>query len=120
MTSITLVDSHCHLNFTTFDPDRLAVLARARQEGVQRIINPGTDLDTSRQAVALAERYPEVSAAVGVHPNDASHWNEDSLMELRRLAQHPRVVAIGEIGLDYYRQHTPPVFQRTGQGRVIL
>jgi TatD DNase family protein len=102
-----LVDTHCHLNFESFDHDREAIMARARQAGVIRILNPGIDLPSSRSAVTLAETYPEVYAAVGVHPNDGLTWDASTLAELRRLASHPKVVAIGEVGLDDYRQRAP-------------
>jgi len=101
-----LVDTHCHLNFDSFDLDRAAVLRSAEQAGVNRILNPGIDLQTSRAAVELAQAFPGVFAAVGVHPNDASGWSDTTLDELRNLAAQPKVVAIGEIGLDYYWQRT--------------
>jgi len=116
-----LVDTHCHLNFDSFEPDRQAVLERARQEGVARILNPGIDLGTSRAAVALAEAVPEVYAAVGVHPNDADTWDATALSELRALAQHPKVVAIGEIGLDDYWEKTPrPLQEQVLQAQLDL
>lgn len=107
-----LIDSHCHLDFPEFDPDREAVLARARTAGVSRLVNPGADLRSSQRAVALAETYPEVYAAVGVHPHDASTLDDQTLARLRQLATHPKVVAIGEIGLDYYRDLSPRAQQR--------
>jgi TatD DNase family protein len=106
-----LVDTHCHLNFESFNTDRPAVLERARQVGVRRILNPGIDLPTSRSALALAEATPEVYAAVGIHPNDADAWEAGTLAELKRLAGHPKVVAIGEIGLDDYWEKTPRALQ---------
>lgn len=108
-----LSDTHCHLNFKVFDDDRSAVLERSRQVGVVRICNPAIDLPTSREIIQLADEFPEVYAAVGVHPNDALTWDEHSLGELRTLADHPKVVAIGEIGLDYYWERTPHDLQRT-------
>jgi TatD DNase family protein len=107
-----LIDSHCHLDFPQFDKDRDEVLARAVEAGVTAIINPGTDLASSRRAVALAEKYDNVYAAVGVHPHDASTLDPQTLAELRELASHPKVVAIGEIGLDYYRDLSPRAQQR--------
>jgi len=107
-----LIDSHCHLDFPQFDNDREAVVQRAREAGVEIIINPGADLESSRRAVALAECYPEVYAAVGVHPHQAKSVTDEVVAELRRLAAHPKVVAIGEIGLDFYRDLSPRDVQR--------
>ena len=97
-----LVDTHCHLDLNEFEADREAVLERARQAGVQRLLVPGTDLASSRRAVALAEQHAAVRAAVGVHPNEAADFSAETLAELRDLAQHPKVDAIGEIGIDLY------------------
>jgi TatD DNase family protein len=108
-----MIDSHCHLDFPHFDEDRDEVLSRAIDAGVTAVINPGTDLKSSRRAVALTERYDNVYAAVGVHPHDASTLGEQTLSELRQLATHPQIVAIGEIGLDYYRDLSPRAEQRT-------
>lgn len=102
-----LVDTHCHLSFEIFAQDRDVIIERARQGGLVRILNPGVDLPSSRAAIGLAEVYPEVYAAVGVHPNDAMSWDASTLSELRELARHPKVRAIGEIGLDDYRQRAP-------------
>lgn len=107
-----LVDSHCHLDIAQFDSDRDEVVARARAAGVRLIVNPGIDLLHCRQAIALAEQYPEVYAAVGIHPNSSSEWNSSTLESLRTLAAHPKVVAIGEIGLDYYWERVEPDIQR--------
>ncbi len=101
------IDTHCHLNFHQFDADRELVVQRAVDAGVGIIINPAVDLATSRQAIALAERYPGVYAQVGVHPNDAADFSAATVAELAELALHPKVVAIGEIGLDYYWQRVP-------------
>lgn len=110
-----LVDTHCHLSFQAFDADRQAVLARARQAGLGRILNPGVDLESSRQGVELAHQISEVYAAVGVHPNDSATWDPHNLDYLRELAGHPKVVAIGEIGVDYYRDRSP----RDAQRRIL-
>lgn len=98
-----LVDTHCHLDFPEFDADRDQVVAAARAAGVVAMITIGVDLASSRRAVALAERYDQVYAAVGIHPHSAGECTPAALAELRRLAGHPRVVAVGEIGLDYHR-----------------
>ena len=110
---IEIVDSHCHLNFDLFDDDRDAVVENARRIGISRILNPGIDIETSKSAIEIAHTYPEVFAAVGVHPNQGLSWNEHSLPELRKLAKNDKVVAIGEIGLDYYRQVTPVKVQQS-------
>jgi TatD DNase family protein len=108
-----MIDSHCHLDFPQFGGDRDEVLMRAVDAGVTGVINPGTDLESSRRAVALAEKYDNVYAAVGVHPHDVSSLDDQTLTELRQLAAHSKVVAFGEIGLDYYRDLSPRVQQRT-------
>jgi TatD DNase family protein len=107
-----LTDTHCHLNLNIFQEDLVQYLDRAWEAGIDRILVPGIDVETSRVAVALADRHPQLYAAVGVHPGDASAWNDGSAAALRELAQHPKVVAIGEIGLDYYRDRSPRPMQR--------
>jgi len=109
---INIVDSHAHLNFSQFDADRDAVVERAREAGLVAILNVGTDLASSRTTVALAEQYDFIYAAVGVHPHDAKTVTAAVLDELRGLARHPKVVAVGEIGLDYYRDLSPRPVQR--------
>jgi TatD DNase family protein len=107
-----LADTHCHLNLNLFQSDLPDVLQRARQNGVERILVPGIDVATSRSAIQLCEQYPNLSAAIGVHPNYALTWNEVSLEELKALAGSPHVVAIGEIGLDFYRDFAPAALQK--------
>ncbi len=107
-----LVDSHVHLDSAPYDDDREQVLQRAAEAGVSALVDVGADLASSRQAVALAEREPCIWAAVGVHPHDAATVTPAALAELRALATSPRVVAIGEIGLDYYRDLSPRAAQR--------
>jgi TatD DNase family protein len=102
-----LTDTHTHLDFPQFDDDRERVIERASTAGVKAIINVGTDLASSQAVVALAEAYPQIYAAIGVHPHDARTLTEEVLEELRALASRPRVVAIGEIGLDFYRDLSP-------------
>ena len=112
MRDATLVDTHAHLDFSQFDADRSAVIERAKAAGVAAILNVGADLPSSRQAVALAEQHDCIYAAVGVHPHDARKLDGAALAELRELARHPKVVAVGEIGLDFYRDLSPRNVQR--------
>ncbi|MGD1995537.1 MAG: TatD family hydrolase [Anaerolineae bacterium] len=107
-----LVDSHAHLDFHHFDADREAVIGRAREADIVAILNVGADLASSRAAVALAEEYDFIYAAVGVHPHDAKTVTPVVLDELRGLSGHPKVIAVGEIGLDYYRDRSPREVQR--------
>ncbi len=98
-------DTHCHLNHPDFSEDVEAVLENARLAGVGKIIVPGWDASSSQKAVQMAEAYPQLYAAVGIHPTEWNHFSEADLAVIGALATHPRVVAIGEIGLDYY--HSP-------------
>ncbi len=107
-----LVDTHTHLDFDQYDADREAVLHRAAEAGVAWLIDVGTDLASSRRAVALAAAEPRMWAAVGVHPHEAASCTREVLADLRVLAREPRVVAIGETGLDYYRDLSPRSRQR--------
>lgn len=96
-------DTHAHLDFPEFTADLPEVVQRAHAAGIEKIISIGTDLASSRRAVALAERFPRIYAAVGWHPGHAEEAPDDFRAELRELGRHPKVVAIGECGLDYYR-----------------
>jgi TatD DNase family protein len=107
-----LIDSHAHLDDARYDGDREAVIARAQQAGVETFITIGCDLATSKAAIDLAGRYPFVYATIGVHPHEVKHIGDDWYDELRRLAKHPKVVAYGEIGLDYHYNYSPPKLQR--------
>ena len=98
-----LIDTHAHLDYDDFAADFDAVLRRAREAGVERIITIGTSVESSRRAVELAEQFPMVYAVVGVHPTTADEAADDAPEELRLLATHPRVAAVGETGLDYHR-----------------
>jgi len=104
---LDLVDTHAHLHFPEFAGDLEAVLERARAAGVRCMVTIGTDVESSRAAVALAGREPDVWAAVGIHPHAASLADEARLAEIERLAAAPRVVAIGETGLDFFRLLSP-------------
>ncbi len=107
-----LVDTHAHLMDPAFDADRDAVLRRARDAGVDALLLVGYDLPSSRAAVDLARRIPWARASVGIHPNSAAEVSDADFAAIAGLARAPEVVAIGETGLDYYRQHTPPPRQR--------
>ncbi|NYE57645.1 TatD family hydrolase [Carboxydothermus ferrireducens] len=107
-----LIDSHAHLNDQKFKDDVEEVIKRARQNGVEKIITVGYDLPTSEEAVRLSEKYPEIYAAVGIHPHDAKALNDRVFSRLEQLLDHPRVVALGEIGLDFYRDLSPREVQR--------
>jgi TatD DNase family protein len=96
-----LVDTHAHLQWASFDRDREKVVDRAQKADVKCIVNIGFDLDDSREAVKLAEKHNGLYATVGIHPHNASQLNENILDELSKLSGNRKVVAIGEIGLDY-------------------
>jgi TatD DNase family protein len=106
------IDSHAHLEMKEFDPDRPQVIERAVVKGIIGIISIGTDLDSSRKALALAKTYQNIWATVGVHPHDAASFNPDILPHLTRLTEDPLVVAVGEIGLDFYRNLSPQTRQK--------
>ncbi len=106
------IDSHAHLFNAEYENDINDVLQRARDAGVEYCIVPGTNLETSKQAVALADRFEGMYAAVGFHPLDLAEWNTGSLGEIEALLVHPKVVAVGEIGIDYYYDRSPRELQR--------
>lgn len=108
---MTLIDTHCHLDFDAFDDDRTEVIERTQQAGISKIINPGIDLATSSEIIRLSETNPKIFAAVGIHPNSALTWEKETKNELQQLARHPKVIAIGEIGLDFYRDRAPKDLQ---------
>jgi TatD DNase family protein len=108
-----IVDTHAHLDFSQFDGDLEGVLQRAVDAEVTRIVTVGFDLDSSGQALALANDHPGLKASVGVHPHEAAGVTRQVLDSLRELSEHGEVVAIGEIGLDYYRDRSPHDVQRS-------
>jgi TatD DNase family protein len=110
-----LIDTHTHLQFGEFDRDREAVLERAWQAGLEAMVVLGVDAASSEAAIALAEANPRLYATVGWHPNVAGGLDQEGWRRLRELTQHPRVVAVGEIGLDFYRNLSP----REDQVRVL-
>ncbi len=116
-----LIDSHCHLNDEQFLNDREPVLKRAQEMGVDRVVCVGYDLATSLEAEAMAQKYANVYAVIGVHPHDAKLVKPQTYTILKRTAQSPRVVAIGETGLDFYRNHSPRDLQEQSfRGHIRL
>jgi TatD DNase family protein len=113
--TVDLFDTHAHLHFPEFDADREAMLERARAGGVRRMVTIGTDGETSRASIALAAREPDVWATVGIHPHEAAEADGAAISEIERLVAEPRVVSVGEIGLDYFRNLSP----REDQQRVF-
>lgn len=107
-----MIDSHCHLNFIDKHGTPRQLAAQAAEAGVHTIVNIGADLESSKVSVELARQIPSVYATVGVHPHDARTVDDNVLAELKRLAADRKVVAIGEIGLDYYRDLSPRDVQR--------
>ncbi len=115
-----MVDSHAHLQHERFATDLDAVLERARAAGIERILVPGWDLASSEAALVLADRHrPLIDAAVGVHPHHAAEVDESGWQHLAALAREPRASAVGEIGLDYFRNLSPPDVQRAGLQRQL-
>jgi TatD DNase family protein len=103
-----LIDSHAHLDMDDFDADRDPVIKRAVQGGVARIVTIGIDLASSKKAIEIAKKYDFIYATVGYHPHNADEADPRDLEKLRALASEPKVVAWGEIGLDFFRRHSPP------------
>jgi len=110
--SAVLFDTHAHLHFQEFAADLAGVLERARDAGVRFMLTIGTDVADSRAAVALAETHADLYAAVGIHPHDAADADDAGLAEIDRLAASPKVVAVGQIGLDFYRNLSPRETQK--------
>jgi TatD DNase family protein len=107
-----LFDTHCHLNDSQFDEDVEAVIEAASAAGITNIVIPGVDVSSSEKAIAIAERHVGIYAAVGVHPESLKDLPPDALDRIRSLTAHPKVAAIGEIGLDYYWDVAPRAFQQ--------
>lgn len=108
-----LIDTHCHLDFKDFDTDRDDVIKRAAAEGVKYIINVGSSMEGSKKASELACNYDCIFASLGVHPHGAVTVNEDVISKIRDMARGKKIVAIGEVGLDYYRNDSPQDAQRS-------
>ena len=107
------IDTHCHLDDPQFNSDRDEVVKRARQAGVEYVINIGSNLKNSKNAVAIAQNYVNIYATVGLHPHDAKDLDDKTFTEFEKLAKKPKVIAIGEVGLDYYRNLSPKEEQQS-------
>src|ERR1700687_6054107 len=107
-----LIDSHCHLDFDSFGPELDAVVERARNAGVGGFLTICTRLTEFERVKAIAERFDDVWCSVGIHPHEAASEPETGAARLVELTRHPKVVGIGEAGLDYYYEHTPRKRQR--------
>lgn len=107
-----MIDTHCHLEMKQFDEDRSAVIERARAAGMEYLITISSDLESCEGAVSLAEQYDFIYATVGLHPHDAKDLSDTAFERIRKLSVSPKVVAIGETGLDFYYDHSPREVQR--------
>lgn len=107
-----MIDSHAHLDEGRFDEDRDELIKSLKKNAISYVINPSSDMETSRRVVELSNKYENIFAAVGIHPHDAEGFKEEDLVELRELSKDERVVAIGEIGLDYYYDNSPREIQK--------
>jgi len=116
---VTLIDSHCHLDFPDFADDLDAVIARARAAGIERIITIGTEIAKAARVVEIAERYPDIFFTLGTHPHEAAGERAMDFAALRKLAAHPKCVGIGEAGLDYHYAYAPRgIAQEVFRGQI--
>ncbi|MBI3307361.1 MAG: TatD family hydrolase [Candidatus Omnitrophica bacterium] len=113
------VDTHVHLHFPDFDQDREEVIRRAQDAGVDFFINVGTDVKSSQASLALAESHSNIRGSGGIHPHDAKDATEQAFGELETILQHPKMIAVGEVGLDFYRDHSPKEKQKEVLRRFI-
>ncbi len=107
-----LFDSHAHLDDERYNPDRQSLIKGLPSRGISYVVNVGADMESSSRSIQLAEEYPFIFAAIGVHPHDAEGMKDQDLDTLKKMAEHPKVVAIGEIGLDFYYDNSPRESQR--------
>ncbi|MCK4640248.1 MAG: TatD family hydrolase, partial [Candidatus Marinimicrobia bacterium] len=108
ISTLMYIDTHCHLNYPELYEDRKSIIERAYTAGVNQIITIGTDIESSEICIKIAEEFDSVYAAVGIHPTDLQSAKKGWRQELIQLAKHPKVKAIGEVGLDYYWDTTKP------------
>ncbi|RME63086.1 MAG: TatD family deoxyribonuclease, partial [Nitrospirae bacterium] len=107
-----LFDTHCHLDMSHFKDDLPSVIEKAREAGVKYILTVGTDIKKKKKAIEIANRFEGVYASVGLHPHDAKDMNDRTIEQLKQLAKEPKVVAVGETGLDYHYNHSPREIQK--------
>lgn len=115
-----MIDTHVHLDDPRYDKDREEIIKGLSDWGVKKIINIGADMESTKKSVELADKYENIYAAIGVHPHDAKTMKDKDFDTLRELSKHPKVVAIGEIGLDYYYDHSERAVQKEIFERQIL
>ena len=108
-----IIDTHAHVDVADYDEDREAVIERARENGVQYMVNIGCDVESSYRSMELAEQYDFIYATAGIHPHDVKSINGGTYAHLRQLLLHPKVIALGEIGLDFFKNYSPQDVQRT-------
>jgi TatD DNase family protein len=114
-----LVDTHCHLDMEPYSPDLAEVIERSRLKGVEKIVTIGIDLESSQKAISLAEQHPGIYATVGIHPHNVTDLEDSIYEDLAMLADHPKVVGFGEIGMDLYYDHAPEDRQRQHFDRQV-
>lgn len=107
-----LFDTHTHFDDERYDEDREIMIQKSFDEGVKLMLNAGADMESSRAGILLGQKYPYIYSSVGVHPHDAANMSEENIQELLKLAKEPKVVAVGEIGLDYYYDNSPRELQK--------
>jgi TatD DNase family protein len=111
--TLRIIDTHAHLDMPEFDSDREEVIGRAKDKGVSTIITIGIDLESCRKAIDIAEKHPGIWAGIGIHPQESKGVSKQDVGKLEEMARHPKVVGIGELGLDYYHQYSPKESQLT-------
>lgn len=115
-----MIDAHCHLNFHAFEEDYDEVIKRAHEAGVHTVINTGTQVSSSAWAVELAEKYENLYAVIGVHPHHADKVEKDWVEKLEHLAKHPKVIGIGECGMDYYNYQSNGIVDPSLQKEIFI
>ena len=107
-----IIDTHAHIDMDAFDDDRSEVIQNAKNNGVDYILNVGCDIESSLRSIELAERYDFIYATAGIHPHDVKKIDDQTYSQLKQLLSHPKMIALGEIGLDFYKNYSPPDQQK--------